>query len=194
MTTPVQYVPDFGRPAGQDGPQGMPEFLYPEPHQDVNVELVVCRPGGETTRDLHWFIRWRIGTVDLPGHAINDVYRMFQIQREFDFTTGEPLPHLTNWGAITSSGAGDTPETSPVIVIKAMGREDRKALERIANETPVRVPDGDWNCQNWCKTVLLMGVDMGLLSKAEYDKAISIADSVDPTPPQGPGHALALKA
>jgi hypothetical protein len=54
-------------------------------------------------------------------------------------------------------------------------RAQRVALEEIAARTEVRVPNGEWNCQDWVIEVLVSAVDDDLISPGDRDAALSAA-------------------
>ncbi|KAH6916899.1 kinase-like domain-containing protein [Coprinopsis sp. MPI-PUGE-AT-0042] len=102
------------------------------------------------------------------------LWRRMQLQQEAG------VNHLTNWGAKATYGQGFTTNHSVKIVVKAMSRSERLELETIANTTPVRIPDGRYNCQDWVKTVLSTAVDQGLLTQEDYERIVQEAERVTP--------------
>ena len=46
-----------------------------------------------------------------------------------------------------------------------MTRAQRTELDAIGNATPVRKPDGTWNCQDWVITVLGSVETAGLIAR-----------------------------
>lgn len=96
---------------------------------------------------------------------------------------GQPLPFLTNWGPITTASSGVTynnPTRFPVFIIKSMSKEERYRLAEIARTTPICAADGEWNCQDWAKTVLETAVQQGLIDQGQYDGVIAKTESVEP--------------
>lgn len=65
------------------------------------------------------------------------------------------------------------------ILLKSMTPEERKEFETISNGTRVRKPDGNWNYQDWCKTVLKTAVERSVLTQPEVDRAVRSAEEVE---------------
>ena len=53
-----------------------------------------------------------------------------------------------------------------------MDRERRQQLESIANVHPVYVPNGEWNCQDFVKSVLDAAVDAGIIAAQDRDRVL----------------------
>ncbi|KAF5318675.1 hypothetical protein D9619_010916 [Psilocybe cf. subviscida] len=178
------YLPNFGRPNWPE-PLSLDERRYPELDAVVNVYLVVRRTDqkGHTSRDQHWLIFWDRGSLldEYSGNMV-PITRRLQIVREMILQgpdMGGMLPHLTNWGATSNTPTGDTTEErSQRILIKSMSKAQRVQLEAIGDRTRVRVPNGEWNCQDWCKTVLATAVEEGLVDQASYESVVMSAEKV----------------
>lgn len=166
----------MGRPSWP-GPVGLDALFHPEPSEDSQVQLIV-RPlykplFGQiaNARDQHWVFQWTMRVRPEPEPPI---VRKIEIVRERDLLGQGSLDHLTNWGSRIA------PEDDTIglrIDLKMMTRAERQALVNIADTTPVRVPDGDWNCQNWCKTVLTTAVREKIISEAEVARTIDRAEN-----------------
>jgi hypothetical protein len=115
---------------------------------------------------------WKIG-FNSEGQGV--VRRVHVVQEH-------GMNHLTNWGAITGIEGTDTRELGVVIPLKIMTLAQRQRFETISNGMPVRVPDGEWNCQNWCKSVLDSAVQAGILTQQEAVSAIMRAEHLQPFP------------
>jgi len=156
-------LPDFGRPAGALRPVDM-DHLYKDRDEIKAVSLQVTKATSGHPRDHHWTLVWFVGRAD--GYAV---------QRRVHIVQEIQVPHLTNWGAITKSASSDTAQSSRELFLKKMTLEQRKKLEGIGNETPVLVPNGAWNCQDWIITVLEAAEAQNLVTNDEWTKVISEA-------------------
>ncbi|KAF9558525.1 hypothetical protein CPC08DRAFT_557196 [Agrocybe pediades] len=149
----IQYLPDFGRPIGAEAPISS-DHLFKDTDDIKDVKLRVTQSQDNDPRHHHWTIFWVVANC---GDI--EVHRRVHVVREIGAS------HLTNWGAVTSSM--DPDPTTRDIFIKRMTLAERKRLEEIGNTTPVRVPDGDWNCQNWVYSVLRTAEKEDLLAPQE---------------------------
>jgi hypothetical protein len=178
-----EYLENMGRP-NWPGPVSLSTFLYPEPDTELDVFLVVVRGqaprvGTLAPHDQHWMFQWTIGktkTDSLP------VLRRLQIVQEKNLMGQGDLNHLTNWGAVTVVGEKLVLHDEVNILLKSMTPEQRREFETVSNGTRVRKPDGNWNCQDWCKTVLETAVERGILSQSEVDRAVRSAEEVEIRP------------
>ncbi|KAJ8503282.1 hypothetical protein ONZ45_g10999 [Pleurotus djamor] len=173
-----EYLPNLGRPAGMIGPVGLWKPFDKEGMLDINLFVVrsrTLRTYHPTSRDQHWSITWTLGKSE-TGHIAQ---RRIHIVREGQH------PHLTNWGPITMAVGKATLEEGVSILISRIDFEDRKTIEEIAKSTPVRKPDGDWNCQDWLETVLMEAVRRGLLPYDGVQAALRRAREVQPIPFRG---------
>lgn len=64
---------------------------------------------------------------------------------------------------MTKAVTPDDLTRSRLIHLADVDLQGRKRLEEIASATPVVVPDGIWNCQDWTLTVLQTAVEEGVL-------------------------------
>ncbi|KAJ7136868.1 hypothetical protein C8R44DRAFT_608325 [Mycena epipterygia] len=151
---------NMGRPDGRIGPVGI-EHLYRDPDSPLTVELLINRSYPEL-RGQHWALSWTVGYLS-PTHKVQ---RVLHIVREIG------CDHYTNWGPLTRSF---DPLDLVSVPVAQLTLEQRRALERIAAETRVCVPNGEWNCQDWVMEVLARAVETDLLSAGERDAALSVA-------------------
>ena len=170
------FLPDMGRPEGRFRPIDV-SWLFPDADRMLCVELVVMRLQADsiykpTSKDQHWMISWNLGdTAD--GRVVR---RRLHLVREIG------AEHLTNWGAVTTSSNADIELDGVVLPITHMTLVQRRALEEIGNSTGVRRPDGRWNCQDWCQTVLENAVQKGLIQQLEMERAITEGQATQPRP------------
>lgn len=115
-------------------------------------------------------IAWRIGQTS-EGHTV---------QRQVQIVQESGLDHLTNWGPITSATDKETEKNAVAVDITTMTLAQRQTLEHIANTTRVRVPNGDFNGQDWIISVLQEAVAQGLVEQAELERAVTTASNVQP--------------
>ncbi|KAF8961538.1 hypothetical protein BDZ97DRAFT_1828747 [Flammula alnicola] len=178
-----EYLENMGRP-NWPGPVSLNSFIYPEPAEDLEVFLIVIhgqipRSGTFTSRDQHWMFQWNLGATKTDGSL---VHRRLHIVQERNLMGQGDLNHLTNWGAITVAEGSLTKMYGAYILLKKMTPEQRMEFETISNGTRVRKPDGNWNCQDWCKTVLETAVKGGILTQADVDRVVQRAEQVEPRP------------
>lgn len=147
---------------GRLGPVGI-EHLYRDPDLELPVELLINRSCPEL-RGQHWAISWTVG--DLP--PTHKVQRILHIVAEVG------CKQYTNWGPVTRSF---NPLELAAVPIAQLTLAQRRALESIAAQTQVCVPNGVWNCQDWVIEVLGRAVGEALLSAGERDTALRAAQS-----------------
>ncbi|KAJ6578186.1 hypothetical protein B0H19DRAFT_1062721 [Mycena capillaripes] len=154
---------NMGRPLdGRMGPVGI-EHLYRDPDSSLPVELLINRTYPER-RGQHWAISWIVGTLP-PRH---------KVQRILHIVTEIGRNHYTNWGPVTRTF---DPLELAAVPIAELTHVQRVALEKIAAQTDVYIPNGQWNCQDWVVDVLAHAVEDGLISAAARDEALSAARS-----------------
>lgn len=159
----TQYVPNMGQCDYMIPPCDI-SFLYPDkqPHA-LPISLwvkYVDEPIPSTSR--HWAIVWKVPHSPHGAPTSTQAFRHLHITRERD-RKGTPCTHLTNWGPMTKAVTPDDLTRSRLIHIADVDLQGRKRLEEIASATPVVVPDGIWNCQDWTLTVLQTAVEEGVL-------------------------------
>ncbi len=163
-----EYMLNMGVPAGRVRPIDI-DHLYPEKDEDLMVEVIVtASSSSKTPRDNHWMLAWELGRAG-PKTV---VHRRVNVVREAG------VPHLTNWGALTKTASANTIIRYHSIAVKEMTRAQRVELEAIGNTTPVRKPDGKWNCQDWVVTVLKVAEVAGLVTREEWTAAVAVAETV----------------
>ncbi|CAL1713573.1 unnamed protein product [Somion occarium] len=144
-------------------------FLYPDKEPgDVTVSLwvkYVDEPVEPTAR--HWAIVWDVPHSPHSVPTSTQAFRHLHITRERD-KKGIPCDHLTNWGPMTKAVTPDDLTRSRLIPLGDIPLAGRQRLEEIASATPIRVPDGAWNNQDWVLTVLETALDEGVLP-ADFD-------------------------
>lgn len=167
------YLASFGRPQGAYAPSG--DWTVKDPAQALQVFLMVdpaarrSRTGvAKTPKDSHWMLAWHVGTT-LSGH---EAHRRCHLRQD------PGVPHLTNWGVLT--GAVEDHELNRLVRVPLaiLEKDSRLRLEAIANTTQVRVPDGRWNCQDWCIEVLNQAVQARIFAPAVVQTAIARAQQV----------------
>ncbi|TFK32798.1 hypothetical protein BDQ12DRAFT_692001 [Crucibulum laeve] len=169
MANADTYLPNFGQTKKMHRPVDI-DHLYPDPDADLPILLIATKatvlPGGKVTpKDSHWKLAWRVGKT----------HTGVQIQRELHVIRDVGLNHLTNWGPLTKSCEE---YTKAVEVTPRMSLVNRRRLEKIAAETPVRKPDGLWNCQNWIRTVFEAAEKQGLFTYREWTSAIAVVTNI----------------
>ncbi|KDQ10956.1 hypothetical protein BOTBODRAFT_468965 [Botryobasidium botryosum FD-172 SS1] len=154
------YLDNFGRPSGVLPPIDI-SWIHPD-NEDVvkEVDLMVGSGIPGPPRHYHWKLSWLVATTE-DGL----VHRRIEIVREIE------RDHLTNWGPYTKIGPVISANTH-LHTIGALNLSQRRELERIAEQEPVRVPNGEWNCQDWIISVLQKAVQAGLFTRAECQSAI----------------------
>ena len=121
--------PTIERPVDND-------HLYRDPHCTLVVEHIVTQATSGIARDNHWMLGWVL------ARSPEVVHRRVHIVQE------QGVNHLTNWGAMTKVASTNTMRLTQSFNLKVMTLAQRKQLEAIGNATQVRVPDGNWNCQD----------------------------------------------
>jgi hypothetical protein len=143
------------------------DHLYPDLDVTVPVLLVIILAGDSSdSTDNHWMLTW---TVFDDNELI---VRRLQIVQETGYN------HLTNWGPLTVT-ADDITKSSPQLSLGELTLSQRKVLEGIARETPVMMPNGEWNCQNWTTDVLKEAVKQNLLDNGIVDEVLVAAREVE---------------
>lgn len=151
----------MGRPGGSFPPPNI-DHLFRDPDKPLPVILLIV-PSDDpkaTPKDSHWQIYWTV--FQDPQQR---VVRKVHITRELN------CAHLTNWGPITATAEEQT-NRCPEFELGNMTLAQRTELEKIASETEVEVPNGEWNCQNWIVEVLNEAIAVGLFSTAQVSKVL----------------------
>ncbi|KAJ8521933.1 hypothetical protein ONZ45_g1456 [Pleurotus djamor] len=164
------YLPNFGRPEGRVGPVGLWKYQEPNTSLPVNLVVVPARGVRPTSRDSHWMFAWDLAQTGSGQIA----------QRRCHLVQEPGFDHLTSWGAITDAVNINEKSTKVVISIKNMTLAQRQAFERIANAAGVVKPNGQWNCQDWCKSILTQATAQGLVTAQEAQAALDCAQRVPP--------------
>jgi hypothetical protein len=141
------------------------DHLFRDPDETVPVLLTIIPAHTGNPRDNHWMLIWRV----FNGEHL--IIRRLHIVHEIGYN------HLTNWGPLTVT-AGDTTRNAPQLLLGELMLSQRRVLEGIAQETPVMVPNGEWNCQNWVVDVLKEAVKQNLLDNRLVDKVLIRASTI----------------
>lgn len=171
MTGPDIYLPNNGQTKLVRRPVDL-DHVYHDPDTDLPILLIATRAvpltGPAATklepRNTHWKLAWAVGTNSLG----------LEVQRQVHIIHDLGVDHLTNWGAITKISEGHT----KAVEVATKSLDVRRRLEGIALNTPVRRPDGMWNCQDWIITVLEASEKDGLFTHQEWSSAIAAVSSV----------------
>lgn len=173
------YINDFGKPPRAPPPVSL-DHIFHEQEGQVPLILVVFPVTGFTaplghaynTRDQHWMFQWTI--TNTKGI---EIVRQAQITRERSSITGDWLNHLTNWGSAIKTEDPTISATAMKIEIQNLTLEQRMEFLKITDNEGVRHPNGQWNCQDWCKSVLAKAVTANILDKEKVSPAIGKAEA-----------------
>ncbi|KAF4585031.1 hypothetical protein EYR40_001864 [Pleurotus pulmonarius] len=172
----MAFLPNFGRPVDMPPRMGVIRPLDPNTSLPVNLNVrpaLQYRSGPrKTSRNCHWMVCWDVGITG-TGHTAQ---RRLHVLQERD------IPHLTNWGPMTDAVTPKEQAAMVVIPLKVMTLGERQALEKIAINTLVKVPNEQWNDQDWCTEVLQEAVKQQILSELEVKTATDRASKVQPVP------------
>lgn len=141
------------------------DHLYRDPDTSLPIRLIVVPAFSSDPADNHWMVVWTVSEQD------DLIIRQLQIVRETGYD------HLTNWGAITVT-ADDRTRHAPKFSLGELTLSQRKSLEGVAQETPVMMPNGEWNCQHWVADVLEKAVEQDILVKEVVEKVLASARMV----------------
>ncbi len=160
MKPEIAYLPDFGRPVGVYQPHDL-SFMFPDPDEDLLVVLIITRSkNSATSRDYHWKLLWTVAAIPEAN-----------IHRHLDIVQEAGVDHFTNWGPITRTERRE----EHIIPMAKLSLEKRQQLGQIAAKTPVRIPDGTWNCQDWLITVLKTAESQNILMHEDWAPAVQLA-------------------
>ncbi|KAF9027260.1 hypothetical protein BDZ89DRAFT_1067082 [Hymenopellis radicata] len=158
----VEHLPNFGRPPNIHSPPDL-SWIYKDPDEDLDVNLIITRSTGDITEphDHHWKLSWTVAeTSEAPYH------------RHLDIVQEIGINYLTNWGPLTSAKRQGSEH---VICMARMSLRKRQDLEAVAAAEPVRVPDGQWNCQDWLISVLEKAEALGILTHEQWWHTVQLA-------------------
>ena len=144
------------------------DHLYPDPDETLSVHLAVVPACSGGPTDNHWMLMWTVSDGD---H--DPIVRRLQIVREIGFD------HLTNWGPLTVT-SDELTNPSKKYSVGELTLSQRKDLERIALDTPVMMPNGEWNCQNWTTDVIKEAMKQKLLESRIVDGVLISARGIQP--------------
>ncbi|KAI0360324.1 hypothetical protein OH77DRAFT_1418213 [Trametes cingulata] len=149
------------------GPINLDSFpQYRDRDEDAEVFLAVYKPSLPTLtpRDLHWSLAWQI-----KGTA---AWRQIHVLQEKMIDGPPPQPRYVYWGALTKS-AGPTDSVATKHSLGIFSLADRQKIEDLAWKTPVMIPDGTWNCQDWLLDLLRRVTAAGLVSQEKVDSVLN---------------------
>ncbi|KZT24272.1 hypothetical protein NEOLEDRAFT_1135465 [Neolentinus lepideus HHB14362 ss-1] len=166
-----EYLPNYGRPHNVQPPPDM-SLDYPDPDTPLPVYLHVHPELARrfshhqpTTRDLHWSIDWWVS---------QDLLKTVQSTWEV-LPDGSKAQHLTNWGPITRSPTRAMRMHAKPVLIAIVPLEKRNVLCEIARTQLVRLPDGEYNCQNFTEEILREAVQRGVFEQGDVERALEEA-------------------
>lgn len=142
------------------------DWIHPDRADHAEVFFAVYRPAlrRHTPRDLHWSLAWAIGNTWKQLHVIEE-----------KMADGpSPQPRYVYWGPLTKS-SGPTDDVADRYFLGVFSQTQRKQIEELAAETPVMVPDGTWNCQDWLLDLFERMVDAGIINARTRDSVLKAA-------------------
>lgn len=160
MSVQWDVMANNGRPSGRLSPVGV-EHIFKDPDIDLPVELLV-NTSHPHPRGRHWSISWTVG----QSSSGDMVQRVLHVVQEVGYN------HYTNWGPKTRVFE---PVEFKSIPIASLSKVQRLALETISEATPVFVPNGEWNCQDWVVEVFRQAVGEGLFTTEQIDRVLAVA-------------------
>jgi hypothetical protein len=156
-------LPNFGRPYGAIGPVGV-DHNYRDSNETKEITLLVYPSSTGVRKDDHWMIYWEVG-----------MYGRMPVHRRLHLVQETGMLHLTNWGPVTQI-AGNATHEAKRYRLGHLTLRQRGTLERIARETQVYAPNGDWNCQNWVFAVIYAAdFHAGIINRVQWGWAVSQA-------------------
>ena len=138
------------------------DWIYPDPDEDRDVELVIYPPTVPGTPDdeLHWAITWKVGEFPNENPTRDgSPSPPFHIYRVVQLVTDPGRPYYTYWGPITYAASPRIAVGLDRMHIATLSLRDRQHLEECALEAPVYLPNGKFNCQNWAWDILNRAVE-----------------------------------
>ncbi|KAK0432894.1 hypothetical protein EV421DRAFT_1455507 [Armillaria borealis] len=161
MNSEIAYLPDFGRPVGAYQPHDL-SFMFPDPDEDVLVVLIITA--------FQKFRHISRLSLEAPMDGCCPFQRAIYTVH-LDIVQEAGVDHFTNWGPITRTERKE----EHIIPMAKLSLEKREQLGRIAAKTPVRIPDGTWNCQDWLITVLETAESQNILMHEDWAPAVQSA-------------------
>ncbi|KAI0765406.1 hypothetical protein C8Q74DRAFT_1288168 [Fomes fomentarius] len=150
------------------------DWTYPDkdvPHTLYLLVYAPSSPSDQSWRDLHWSIAWQ---------PAPDAWRHIQVDTYDVKTDPAPQPRYVFWGTRTVS-ADEQAARAARLELGTFEREQRRKVEQLAWDTPVMYPNGDWNCQNWVRGLLVKMVEAGLMAQQTVDEVVKCAETGAPS-------------
>ncbi len=123
----------------------------------------------QTPRDLHWSLAWAIRGTDPAAWR-----QIHVIEERVEAEAGTWDSRYVYWGPLTKT-SGPTDDVAKRYSLGAFSFEWRKRIEDLAGLTPVMVPDGTWNCQDWLLDLFERMIGAGLVSDGKRDEVLAAA-------------------
>ena len=122
----------------------------------------------QTPRDLHWSLAWAVRDTDPAA------WRQIHVVEE---KLGPPRwdARYVYWGPLTKS-SGPTDDVAKRYPLGVFSLAQRARIEELAGRTPVMVPDGTWNCQDWLLDLFERMIAAGLLAAERKDEVLVAAN------------------
>ncbi|KAH9930516.1 uncharacterized protein BXZ73DRAFT_101886 [Epithele typhae] len=125
--------------------------------------------------DARWSLAWPVAAFTPSASAPPAAWRHIQLEAAYDPLAPDAGPEIA---AAKGFALGMTRIAT------------RRALERVARDTPVRAPGEDeaqqqqdqgqeWSCQEWVREVLARAVGAGLLARGVCEEAVERACRVE---------------
>ncbi len=142
--------------------------------EDTEVFFAVYKPvlPRQTPRDLHWSLAWPIRDTNPAAWR-----QIHVIEERVEAEAGTWDSRYVYWGPLTKS-SGPTDDVAERYSLGAFSLEWRKNVEELADQTPVMVPDGTWNCQDWLLDLFERMITERLISSEKRDDVLAAADHV----------------
>lgn len=121
----------------------------------------------QTPRDLHWSLAWAIRGTDPAAwrqiHVVEEKLRPPRWDARYVY-----------WGPLTKS-SGPTDDVATRYPLGVFSLAQRARIEELAGRTPVMVPDGTWNCQDWLLDLFARMIAVGLIGAEKRDEVLAAA-------------------
>ncbi|KAH9930476.1 uncharacterized protein BXZ73DRAFT_101849 [Epithele typhae] len=113
---------------------------------------------------------------DLSEASPDGPWRHIELDTYNVKTDPSPQPRYVFWGPRTLSSS-HAPRARP-LALGVVAHRQRRALEALAWDTPVMLPDGRWDGQEWVRALLGAAVDAGIVERERVDAAFEAAETV----------------
>ncbi len=166
----AEWLREQGRYGLNRLPPPSVDHVYQDTKVDREVFILVYAPTemGYGHRDLHWSLAWNVS-----GGALRHIHVITEPDGEDNH--GIPTHRLVYWGPITKTPPrpGSATTLAQRVPLGTMDYEKRQAIERISWETPVHVPDGQWNCQSWIADLLNRLAQAKIISSGTWAEVVA---------------------